>query len=161
MFKEYMSQIYDRHKGEQAMYDTIDIISNMMEKVKETHPHVYEQAMQELEGYLYSVSLAEAKEIVAGMYNEYGMSGERWSYEQIVDVAKQYNLSDSINKCDLYIVMNMWNIDYHHTMEQLGLENNVGAYIMFSCDWLADDDFGEGKVYKYFIKIHEEDREDE
>lgn len=53
--------------------------------------------------------------------------------------------------------MNMWDSDYCETMKGLGLYDNIDAYIMFACQWLNDEDFGEGKVYKYFIKMHEED----
>ena len=95
------------------------------------------------------------------MSNQYGVSGERWSYDQVCSVAKQYQVSDNINRVDLYIVMNMWNIDYYKTMKNLGLENKTEAYIMFSRDWLLDSDFGVGKTYKYFIKLHEDEEVEE
>ena len=39
----------------------------------------------------------------------------------------------------------------------VGHYDNIDAYIMFACQWLNDEDFGDGKVYKYFVKMHEED----
>lgn len=160
MFREYMDLIYERYGTEDTMHDTIDIISNVVEEMQVSAPETYKTLMCKLEEYLYRIPLDEAQMIVANMSNEYGMSGERWSYDQICNAAKQYQVSDDIDRVDLYIVMNMWNIDYHKTMKNLGLESRTDVYIMFSRDWLKDSDFGKGKVYKYFVKIHEDEDEE-
>lgn len=160
MFKEYMEKIYDRFGTENTMYDTIDIVSDMVEEIKHISPETYDRLLCRLEEYLYVIPIEEAKEIVANMSNGYGMSGGRWTYEQTTEVAEKYQLPESINRCDFYIVMNMWDMDYRKTMEHLRLKDSLDAYVRFSCDWLTDSDFGEGKVYKYFVKIHEEDEEE-
>ena len=161
MFREYMDLIYARYGTEDTMHDTIDIVSEIVEEMEVSAPETYKKLLCKLEKYLYDIPLEEACEIVANMSNQYGVSGERWSYDQVCSVAKQYQVSDNINRVDLYIVMNMWNIDYYKTMKNLGLENKTEAYIMFSRDWLLDSDFGAGKTYKYFIKLHEDEEVEE
>lgn len=156
-----MDLIYARYGTEDTMHDTIDIVSEVVEEMHVSAPETYKKLLCKLEEYLYEIPLEEAQCIVANMCNEYGMSGERWSYDQVCNAAKQYNIAESINRVELYIVMNMWNIDYYKTMKNLGLESRTDAYIMFSRDWLKDSDFGKGKVYKYFIKMHEDDYEEE
>jgi hypothetical protein len=157
MFKEYLDKIYERFTTEETMHDTIKIVSDSMEELRIEAPQLYNKLAHKLEQYLYNIPLVEAQEIVSKMYNEYGSEGEKWSYEQVCEVATQYQLPETINRIELYVVMNMWATDYHRTMKHFGLEDRVEAYIMFSCDWLTDCDFGEGKVYKYFVKLHEED----
>lgn len=161
MFKDIIDKTYERYKTDEVMHDVIDMVSRTIEKMREEFPKTYKELICELEEYLYDIPLEEAKKIVSKMSNEYGMSGERWTYEQICEVASQHQIPESISRCDLYIVMNMWNIDYVSTMKKLKLEDNVDAYLSFSCDWLTDSDFGKGKVYKYFIKIHEDDKEED
>jgi hypothetical protein len=157
MFKEYLDEIYERYGTTQTMFDMVDLVSEAMERVHSENPALYKDIVHKLEKYLYDIPLEEAQKIVSGMRNEYDSVGERWSYEQICDVATQFQLPETINRIELYIVMNMWATDYHRTMKHFGLEDKIESYIMFSCDWLTDCDFGEGKVYKYFIKIKEED----
>ncbi len=160
MFKQYMKKIYDRIGTENAMYDTIDIVSDAIEEMREEAPRAYECLRYNLEKYLYDITLEEARDIVSKMSNEYGMVAERWTYDQICQVAKQYNIPEDVDRIQLYVVMNMWNMDYARTMKHYGWENKVEVYLMFSCDWLRDTDFGEGKVYKYFIKCHEEEEDE-
>ena len=160
MFKEYMDDIYERFRTETTMHDTIAIISDAMEEFKDEAPDMYKKVLCKLEKYLYKISLEEATEIVAGMENEYGMKGGRWTYEQVCDAAKQHQIPETIDRCELYIVMNMWATDYQRTMKHYGLDDRVDIYLMFSCDWLTDTDFGKGKVYKYFVKLHKDKKED-
>lgn len=160
MFKRYMKKIYDRIGTEEAMYDTIDIVGDAVEDMRKEAPEAYDCLRHHLERYLYNITLEEAKDIVSHFSNEYDMVPERWTYEQVVQAANQYNVSTDIDRIQLYIVMNMWNMDYARTMKHYGWENKVEVYLMFSCDWLCDSDFGEGKVYRYFIKCHEEEEEE-
>lgn len=155
MFRDYMNEIYERFQSEDTMYDTIDIISDIVDVIQQINPDIYNSLLSKLEEYLYNISIDDAKKIVSKMSNEYGMSGGRWTYEEICDAANQYQLPETINRCELYIVMNMWATDFQRTMKHFGLENKLDAYVMFSCDWLTDSDFGKGKVYKYFIKNKE------
>ena len=90
MFKEYMEKIYDRFGTENTMYDTIDIVSDMVEEIKHISPETYDRLLCRLEEYLYVIPIEEAKEIVANMSNSYGMSGGRWTYEQTTEVAEKY-----------------------------------------------------------------------
>lgn len=152
-----MDLIYTRYGTEDTMHDTIDIVSEIVEEMQVSAPDTYNKLLCKLEEYLYAIPLEEAQNIVANMSNEYGVSGERWSYDQVCSAAKQYQLTDAVNRVELYIVMNMWNIDYYKTMRNLGLENKTEAYIMFSRDWLRDSDFGKGKVYKYFVEMQEDE----
>lgn len=158
MFKKYIDKIYDRIEKKETMHEIVGEMSCFIEKIKDSSPELYDDIMCYLEEYLYDITLKEAKDIVENMCNEYGDHGERWSYEEICEIANKYDLPDTINRCELYIVMNMWNIDYKRTMEYMNLLDNLDAYIMFSCDWLTDSDFGKGKVYKYFIKLHNKER---
>lgn len=160
MFREYMDLIYTRYGTEDTMHDTIDIVSDIVEEMQVSAPETYKRLLCKLEEYLYDIPLDEAQRIVSEMSNEYGISGERWTYDQVCSIAQQYQVSDTINRIELYMVMNMWNIDYYRTMKNLGLEGKTEAYINFSRDWLKDSDFGKGKAYKYFIKIHEDEYED-
>ena len=102
-----MDKIYEANGTEDTMHDMVDLISKIMEEVKEESPDAYHKMICKLEEYLYDIPLDKAKEIVSEMNNEYGMKGERWTYEQTSDVATQYQLPDNINRVDFYIAMNM------------------------------------------------------
>lgn len=157
MFKTYMDRIYDRYHTETTMHDTIAIISEIMEEVRVKDEKIYNDMICKLKKYMYKVSLEEAESIVANMWNEYGVKGGRWTYDQVCEVAKQYSIPETIDRCELYVVMNMWATDYQRTMQHYGLDDRVDIYLMFSCDWLTDCDFGKGKVYKYFVEMKKED----
>lgn len=159
MFEFYMDKIYERYGTEDIMHELVDVLSDFMDDIQYEAPKHYQSLMCKLEKYLYNITLDEAKEIVSNMCNEYGHKGEKWSYEQIVEVSNKYQVPERIKRCELYVVMNMWYTDYYDTMLKLGLIDSVEAYIHFSVDWLEDIDFGEGKVYKYFIKMQTDEEE--
>lgn len=155
MVKHILDRIYNKDKTEETMRETICIVSSALEKMKSESPDEYHEMLCALERYLYNIDETEARNIVGRMYNDH-YAGGRWTYEQILSVAEEKKLNESISRPEFYVVMNMWDSDYCDTMKGLGLYDNIDAYVMFSCQWLNDKDFGEGKVYKYFIKEHEE-----
>lgn len=155
MLRHYVEKILEKDSRDE-LKDVIMVISDEIDAWKETHPDEYTKICSGLEKFLYDITPEEAERIVSEMNNEYGMRGARWSLDEVCEIADKYQLPENICRVQLYVVMNMWNMDYVRTMKQLGLEDNVEAYVMFSCDWLTDSDFGKGKVYKYFVELHDE-----
>ena len=154
MLESLLDKIYTKDKTEETMRETISIVSDALEKMKINSPEEYNGMVCHLEKYLYNIDKEEAEKIVSKMYND-NYNGGRWTYDQVLSVAEEKKLNENISRPDFYVVMNMWDSDYCETMKGLGLYDNIDAYVMFACQWLNDDDFGDGKVYKYFIKLHE------
>lgn len=158
MLESLLDKIYQKDGSEKTMHETISIVSHALDKMKGQNEEEYDEMVCLLESYLYDITEEEAKEIVSKMYND-NYTGGRWTYEQITDVANEKGLGENISRPEFYVVMNMWDSDYYDTMKYLNLYDNLDAYTMFACQWLNDDDFGKGKVYKYFVKLHEGEKE--
>ena len=144
MIRKYIEKIGE-NKNAEDMQKLGDMLSDIIEATKESHPEMYKKYKNKLKGMAYNYEFDEemAKEIV----EEMKPLGEYWNLDTIKQVKESNGLE--CNLYDLYVVMNSMANDYK---DVINLED-VETYIKLSKAFMNDEDASEHKVWKYFTKI--------
>lgn len=98
----------------------------------------------------HELSKDDAKSWVAGMSNEDGSYGARWTMEQTKQVQEQRGID-----CDpmhFWVVMNMMYSDYCAVAKKLGVDN-PDFYAEMAKAFLHDKDAAPGKLANYYHAI--------
>lgn len=107
-----------------------------------------------------------AKEAVAGMRNEDGSSGPRWSVEESTAIANQVGMnlkSEKHNKWDWYVALNMMYSDYYKAVKAIAGGISTRYFAELAKAWLCDKDVPVGKMKRYYtyVMCNEPEYEDE
>ena len=148
MIRKYIEKIGENKKPED-MEKLGDMLADIIEAMKDSHPEMYEKYKMCLYTMAYGYVLTEdmAKEIVHNM-KPYG---EHWNIETTTAVKNNAGISD-ISDVDFYTVMNKTYNDNKDTVENFADtdERQLEMYISLTKDFVLDPDAKKGKVFKYF-----------
>lgn len=121
-----------------------DMVVELIESLKDSHPELYKEYKEELYELAYGKKLTKemATEWVSGMKP----IGEHWNMEQTTS-AKE-SLGYDLDNIDFYVVANMMYNDYNDLVAE-----NEELALKLANDWLHDDDAKENKLYCYWKHI--------
>lgn len=146
MHKENIQKIIE-HGTIAQMHDMKEIFEDVIDYLKVEDYDKYLCAEYKLHCIAYDGHLGEklAKHWVSKMKNKDGTCGEHWTWEQIVQVAKDKSLKYDLS--DLYAVLNMVYSDFYSS------KFDTGNYVDLAKDWLDDVDVNKYKLLKYYFFI--------
>lgn len=159
-----MGEIYDMIKnaqgqrdGERKMWESVVLIDEMMEDVKEVHPELYDKMRSKQHFILFGYHFDEytAKEAVRNMYHADSrgnrIEGEHWTAEQANDAVRNMRISADYNKWDIYYSLNATWHDLEQLYQTLGMSSIEEKIIRTAvCLYLKDEDAPDGKPYRYY-----------
>lgn len=162
MYEQMVVDNLAKFKGdEKVMRQSVKLVSDLLEKMREPHPEIYWEFMRDhheiLFGKHFNKDYAEWE--VEQMHHKCGdkvYKGEHWTYEQTADVMSGYKatLPAEITPCDFYVALNSQWHDYHCLMKALfPTEEEAEKAIIESAVvfWFKDDDYPTNdKVWCYF-----------
>lgn len=149
--RKYIEKIRENKKTED-MQKLGDMLADLIDMTKESHPDIYEKYKMCLYEMAYGKVLTKdmAEEIVSKMkpYGEY------WDYDTTTAVKNQFGIKD-ITDVDFYVVMNSKYNDNKDSVEKFITDEGqqLEMYISLTKDFVNDIDAKEGKVYTYFMTI--------
>lgn len=149
--RKYIEKIGENKKTED-MQKLGDMLADLIDMTKESHPDIYEKYKMCLYEMAYGKVLTKdmAEEIVSKMkpYGEY------WDYDTTTAVKNQFGIKD-ITDVDFYVVMNSKYNDNKDSVEKFITDEGqqLEMYISLTKDFVNDIDAKEGKVYTYFMTI--------
>lgn len=162
-YKELVKSNFTRLKNDDdAMWASIESVSELMEEIREQHPDIYRRFMREQHeimcGKHYNQAYAEWE--VSQMYHKNAdgtvSRGEHWTLEDTNDVLSKHRgkVPSAYNEYDFYVALNAhWHDVWRLASTRLASEEEAIAYVIDEaiCVWFNDDDWvGEDKVWTYF-----------
>lgn len=144
MVRKYIEKIGENKKVED-MEKLGDMLCNLIDLIKESHPDIYKKYKTKLMGMAYDYKFDE--EMALDIVHNMKPLGEYWNLETIKTVKEQNNIN--LDLYEFYVVMNSMANDYGKI---INLED-VNAYIELTKAFINDEDAVEHKVWKYFTKI--------
>lgn len=162
MYEQMIIDNLGKFKGdEKVMKQSVRLVNNLLEKMKEHHPEMYWEFMRDHHEIMYGKHFNRdyAEWEVAQMHHKCGdkvYKGEHWSHEQTTDVMSSYKttLPAEITPCDFFVALNSQWHDYHCLyMSLFPSEEEAEKAIIESAIkfWFKDDDWdGNTKVWCYF-----------
>lgn len=162
MYEQMIIDNLGKFKGdEKVMKQSVRLVSNLLEKMKEHHPEMYWEFMRDHHEIMYGKHFNRdyAEWEVAQMHHKCGdktYKGEHWSHEQTTDVMSSYKttLPAEITPCDFFVALNSQWHDYHCLyMSLFPSEEEAEKAIIESAIkfWFKDDDWDcNTKVWRYF-----------
>ena len=91
-----------------------------------------------------------AEEWMAGLKNEDGSRGPKWSMEETKRVMKQKGID--VDPVTFWVVMNALYSDYCNVLKKHGA-NTVDMYADLACAWIADKDAVKDKAGAYYMYV--------
>lgn len=164
MYEQMIIDNLGKFKGdEKVMKQSVRLVSNLLEKMKEHHPEMYWEFMRDHHEIMYGKHFNRdyAEWEVAQMHHKCGdkvYKGEHWSYEQTFEVMQGYKqqLPAEVTPCDFFVALNSQWHDYHCFMKKFfATEEEAEKAIIESAVafWFKDEDYdGNDKVWRYFRK---------
>lgn len=148
--KDYLIKIIERGKRED-MEELSEIFDKAIYKVKDCDPDWYEKKCMKLYTMAYGKVLNEEmkKEWVQGL-----KPTAKWTYEEIENVAKKYNINIPVSS--VYIIMNMLYSDFKNVLGNGEDEESLKKYIEATQYWYYDEDAKnseENKLFEYYFNI--------
>lgn len=145
--EDYIERIIDG--GDiNKMHELSEILEELLEGLKKTDEELYKEYELELYEMAYGRKLNEemAEEIVSKMrpYRK------RWTIGETRDMQMRYGATD-IDEIDFFVVINSAYNDYRDIFQ-----DNIEDYVMFTIDFIRDEDAKTDKVFLYFTTIVEE-----
>lgn len=145
--EDYIERIIDG--GDiNKMHELSEILEELLEGLKKTDEELYKEYELELYEMAYGRKLNEemAEEIVSKMrpYRK------RWTIGETRDMQMRYGATD-IDEIDFFVVINSAYNDYRDIFQ-----DNIEDYVMFTIDFIRDEDAKADKVFLYFTTIVEE-----
>lgn len=162
MYEQMIIDNLGKFKGdEKVMKQSVRLVSNLLEKMKEHHHEMYWEFMRDHHEIMYGKHFNRdyAEWEVAQMHHKCGdkmCKGEHWSHEQTTDVMSSYKatLPAEITPCDFFVALNSQWHDYHcWAKEHFATEEEMELAIieMAVVFWFKDDDWPTpDKVWSYF-----------
>ena len=143
MIRKYIEKIGESKEVEK-MDELGDMLVELIDELKESHPEEYREYKEELYELAYGKKISE--EIGKEWVKDMKPVGEHWSMEATTGAKESlgYNVGD----IDFYVVANMMYNDYN----DLTSENEELA-LKLANDWLHDEDAKENKLYCYWKHI--------
>ena len=139
--REYIAKIGENKKIED-MQELGDMLAEIIYKMKESHPELYDKYKMKLYKMAYGYTFTDemAEKIVANMQPYH----THWTKEQTTQVMKDAGLKYDDNTW--FIVLNMAYNDYHELFD-----DNLDMYIGFAKMFIDDPDAKPHKVFDYFM----------
>lgn len=136
-------------KSEAEMWGSVEAVSELVEKLKQSHPEEARKFLMKEYGRMYGPHFGEelAREVVSGMWH-YNAEGEKVQGEAVsVDDAVGYLVPDKAAdwRWDAYVAANGFSHDLART--RLSRDEIMSAARAF---WMEDDDFDGSKVFWYY-----------
>lgn len=128
------------------MRDANEIYYSAADYVRQNNPDVYRNLMSRAEEILYRFDLEWAQDKVRSM----SPSGERWTYDEVVDFVKTKGINDCFK--EYYMVMNMYYNDSQSTGQKYA-SSSPDFYYDLAHDFINDEDAPCHKVAKYFTMV--------
>ena len=162
MYEQMIIDNLGKFKGdEKVMRQSVTLVSDLLEKMKEHHPELYWEFMRDHHEIMFGKHFNRDYALweVEQMHHKCGdkvYKGEHWSYDQTADVMADYKatLPAEITPCDFYVALNNQWHDYHCLyMSLFPSEEEAEKAIIESAIkfWFKDDDWaGNDKVWVYF-----------
>ena len=146
MHKQNIEKIITSGTTEQ-MHEMRDVLEGVIDYLKVEDYDAYLVAEYALHCIAHKGHLGEdlAKCWVSKMKNKDGTCGAHWSWEQILQVAREKGLKYDL--ADFYAAMNMVYSDFYNQ------KFDIATYIDIAKDWLDDKDVGEYKLLKYYFFV--------
>lgn len=123
------------------------MFSDLISDVRDKNPELASKYLDELEDYIYSISLEEAQFIV----KEMKPIGEKYSYEIVESTLANKELEES-DVIDYYLVMNMFYNDYKTVLDKYNM-NSKEIITEFATAFIEDEDAPKYKTEKYFLLL--------
>lgn len=123
------------------------MFSDLISDVRDKNPELASKYLDELEDYIYSISLEEAQSIV----KEMKPVGEKYSYEIVESTLANKELEES-DIIDYYLVMNMFYNDYKTVLDKYNM-NSKEIITEFATAFIEDEDAPKYKTEKYFLLL--------
>jgi hypothetical protein len=157
-YREMLEQAkQDGVTSEEKMWKSIDAIGETIEKLKTTHPMLYNEFMRNQSVILYGHHFirTQAEDIVDQMYhrdlNGDDIEGEYYTYEFAIKIVEKY--APNVNVNDMYVALNAtyhdWSSLFKKWFNEVNDDRIVQATLQF---WFMDEDYDEPneKVWLYF-----------
>ena len=163
MYEQMIIDNLGKFKGdEKVMKQSVRLVSNLLEKMKEHHQEIYWEFMRDHHEIMYGKHFDKeyAEWQVAQMHHESKdgkeYKGEHWSMDATTSVMARYKpmLPSEVTPCDFYVALNAEWHDYHcWAKEHFATEEEMELAIieMAVVFWFKDDDWPTpDKVWCYF-----------
>lgn len=124
--------------------DLENILHDLLCEVSELDKDLTDKYKDEIEDYIYSISLEEAQVIVSNMKP----FGEVYNYDTIKHILTEYNNKDAT--IHYYLCMNMYYNDAKSVADKYKIDAKMFCYDM-SQTFIDDVDATDHKVEKYFL----------
>ena len=141
MIRKYIEKIGENRNVED-MEKLGDMLSEIIEETKDSHPEIYHQYKIELYEMAYGKKISE--EMAENIVENMKPLSEHWDIETIKSVLN----NDTHRLEDMYVVMNSLANDYENV---ISLED-VQTYVKMAHAWLDDIDGHNNKVWWYFVE---------
>lgn len=124
-----------------------DVFVDLVYRLKDSSPMWYKSIEYQMHKMAYGDHLTEeeAKAWVSNMDNKDGTKGAHWTWDQVMQVMKDKNLT--CNAADFYAALNMMWSDYSNP------RLDTDMYIQLAKDWMHDKDIGDCKTLKYYMYL--------
>lgn len=145
--EEYIERIIDG--GDiNKMHELSEILEELLSELQKTNEELYKEYELELYEMAFGRKLNKemAEEIVRKM-QPYGM---RWALSETRDIQMKYGASN-IDEIDFFVVINSAYNDYRDLFQ-----DNVEDYVIFTMNFIRDEDAKDDKVFLYFTTLVEE-----
>lgn len=123
------------------------LFSDLISEVKDKNPELASKYLDELEDYMYSISIEEAQSIVKCMKP----IGEKYTYDFVDSALSDRDLEEA-DIIDYYLTMNMFYNDYKMVFEKYNM-NNKDIILDFTEAFINDEDGPKYKTEKYFLLL--------
>lgn len=163
MYERMIIDNLAKYKGdEKVMKQSVKLVGNLLEKIKEHHPELYWDFMRDHHEILFGKHFDKeyAEWEVEQMHHESPdgkvYKGEHWSMGQTTEVMQGYKskLNADITPCDFYVALNAeWHDYICWAKEHFDTDSEADNAIieMAVRFWFQDDDWeGNTKVWRYF-----------
>lgn len=152
---------YGKGKGESVMWQSVRAISDMVDDYlpNDDREHVMKEIYESMQGEHFDEYFAE-KQIEQMFFTD--KAGVRhnapyWNTEAVRSVYEQWRSRIKVKHtfCDFMVVMNMIYSDNYCLLKEwwpeISDEDLTRKIAEMSVNWLNDEDFGEGKAWRYFM----------
>lgn len=156
-YKELIKEYHAKGFGsEKKMWESVYILEDAMECLKEKDPEEYEEAMRDLHEVFCGSHYNEhfACEDVSGMRHKNSkgeeIKGEHWNVEQVKEAVKGISLPSNTTIWDMYVALNAnWHDKEVKFKEWFGEDAEKKIIEDAICFYFKDEDAPEGKVWLY------------
>lgn len=149
--------IYEEYKDDDRALEIMEkstlLFDEILDKLKQDHPELYEDYMNRLYIIAYGNHFNEdmLENAFEHMINDDGTKAPKWNLETTSKVASQHGVIFSdFNKYDWCYVMNMMYSDYHSVLGE-----SLVNYVNMSVKFLNDKDAPNGKALLYYLAMQQ------